>query len=64
MDAHIRIWKRGGYWSIEMFVGEAMVGAYVGEPDARDAFDRAASWLKAEEQRQLQASLAGNGEMR
>ncbi len=50
-DSHVRVWKRGGYWTIEMFTGDELVTAYVGEPNAQDAFERAASWLCAQEQR-------------
>ncbi len=59
-DSHVRIWKRGGYWTIEMFTGEELAGAEVGAPHAREAFDRAAAWLTEREQEQLQASLARN----
>jgi hypothetical protein len=62
VDSHVRIWKRGGYWTIEMFTGEELTGAEVGAPRAREAFDRAADWLTAQEAKQLQAILARNQE--
>ncbi len=58
-DSHVRIWKRGGFWTIEMFTGEELKGAYIGEPDAREAFERAATWLRHQE---LQVNLATNQE--
>lgn len=57
---HLRIWKAGGYWTTEMYQGGEVREAYVGEPDARAAFERGLMWLRAEEQRQLPASLARN----
>lgn len=63
VDQHVRIWKRGGYWTVEMFSGDELAAAYIGELDLGGAFERCKTWL-TEQEKQLQANLARNEGMR
>ena len=50
---HVRVYRRGGYWAVELWRGASdegadLVEAYVGEVSAALAFARAAAWLDAE----------------
>jgi len=53
--------RANGYWTVELWLGGELLGAYVNEPRLQSAIDHASEFIRRIE---LQANVAGNGETR